>query len=81
MQCHDFWHYSWFCSQPILPIEIEFIPEGPEKGDEPDYETFTNKMKDIKEDMCQQVDGNIQKVQKKQKENYDRKHAPSEVDV
>ena len=55
------------------------MPEGAEEDDEPDHDAFTNKMKDIKKDTYRQVHGNIQKAQKQQKENYDRKHAPSVV--
>ena len=64
------------CSQPILLIEMEFMPGGAEEDDKPDYEAITNKMKDIKKDIYRQVHRNIQKAQKQQKENYDRKHAP-----
>ena len=58
------------CSQPILPIEMKFLPEVADENDEPDLEAFVDKMKDMKKGIYQQVHGNIQKAQKQQKEDY-----------
>ncbi len=60
---------------------MEFLPEGAKEDDEPDVEAFVDKMKDMKKDIYGQVHGNIQKAQKQQKEDYDRKHARSAVSV
>jgi len=60
---------------------MEFLPEGADDGDEPDLEAFADRMKVMKEDIYGQVHGNIQKVQKQQTKDYDRKHAKSAVGV
>ena len=60
---------------------MEFLPEVADENDEPDLEAFVDKMKDMKKGIYQQVHGNIQKAQKQQKEDYDRKHAHSTVSV
>ena len=66
-------------SKPLLPIEMEFIPNGAKEYDEPDYEAFTDKMVGIKKDIHQQVHENIRKAQIQQKENHDRKHVSTVV--
>ena len=71
---------SSFCSQPVLPIEMEFLPECAEDN-EPDVEAFVDKMNDMKKGIHGQVYRNSQKAQRQQKENYDRKHACSMVSI
>jgi len=60
---------------------MEYLPEGADEDNEPDLETFVDKMKDMKKDLYGQVHGNIERAQKTMKENYDQKHLQSAVSV
>ena len=60
---------------------MEFLPKSEDEVDEPDLDTFADKMKNMKKNIYGQVHGNIQSAQKQQKKIYDQKHAASTVSV
>ncbi len=59
---------------------MEFLPESTEDA-EPDLETFVDRMKDLKKDIYGEGHENIQKAQRQQKKDYDRKYAQSTVSI